>query len=76
MGIKLLKTEKDGNCLINSILKSIGTNITYNSGFRKLLGKLIKETKIEEDIIKGLNYNKKEEYINYITTNKNWCGYQ
>ena len=76
MGIKLLETEKDGNCLINSILKSIGINTTYSIGLRKLLGRLIKETNIEEDIIKGLNYNTKEEYINYITTDKNWCGYQ
>ena len=39
-----------------------------------MLWKLIKEAGIEEDIIKELNYNIKEEYINYIITNKNWFG--
>ena len=75
MGINLLDTEKDGNCLINSILKSIGIDTKYSISLRKLLGNLIREANIDENIIKALNYNTKEEYINYITTDKNWCGY-
>ena len=74
MGINLLDTEKDGNCLINSILKSIGIDTKYSISLRKLLGNLIREANIDENIIKALNYNTKEEYINYITTDKNWCG--
>ena len=76
MGINLLETEKDGNCLINSILDYIGIDIKYNISLRKLIGKLIREANIDENIIRALNYNTKEEYINYITTDKNWCGYQ
>ena len=66
MGIKLLQTEKDGNCLINSVLKSIGINSKYNISLRKLLGKLIREANIDENIIRALNYNAKEEYINQV----------
>ena len=76
MGIKLLETEKDGNCLINSILESIGIDTKYNISLRKFLVKLIREANIDENIIRVLNYNTKGKYINYITTDKNWCGYQ
>ena len=51
-------------------------DIKYNISLRKLLGKLIRETNIDENIIRALNYNTKEEYINYITTDKNWCGHK
>ena len=74
IGIKLLEIEKDGNCLINSILESKGIDAKYNISFWKLLGKLIREANIDENIIRALNYNTKEKYINYITTDKNWYG--
>ena len=53
MGINLLETEKDGNCLINSILDYIGIDIKYNISLRKLIGKLIREANIDENIIRA-----------------------
>ena len=75
VGINILETEKDGNCLINSILKTLGIDTKYNMHLRKVIANIIKGAKINEDILHSLNYNTKEEYINYVITDKNWCGY-
>ena len=55
MWISLLDTEKDGNCLINSLLKSLGIDTKYSISVRKLLGNLIREANIDENIIRVLN---------------------
>ena len=43
---------------------------------RKLIGDIINGTNIDENILQALNYKTKEEYINFVTTDYNWCRYQ
>ena len=43
---------------------------------RIVIANIIKSAKINEEILHSLNYNTKEEYINYVTTKGNWCCYQ
>ena len=71
MGISTIETEKDGNCLINAILKSLNIETKYNKYLRIVIANIIKGAKINEETLHSLNYNTKEEYINYITTNGN-----
>ena len=63
MEINILETNKDGNCLINAILKSFGIDTKYEIDLRKLIGNIIKGTNIDENILQALNYRTKEEYI-------------
>ena len=72
MGISAIEIEKDGNCLINAILKSLSIETKYNKYLRIVIANIIKSAKINEEILHSLNYNTKEEYINYVTTNGNW----
>ena len=72
MGISTIKIEKDGNCLIKAILKSLSIETKKNKYLRIVIANAIKGTKINEEILHSLNYNIKEEYINYVTTNGNW----
>jgi len=42
MGISTIEIEKDGNCLINAILKSLRIETKYNKYLRIVIANIIK----------------------------------